>query len=1105
MQDPFYRQIIEGLNGRLDPDEFELCAGDLLRDAFPTLVPVRGGADFGMDGAVADGNGTAYPLVCTTSSDVAGNLRTSLTSYVNGRGTRRRAVVATSQELTQTKRRNLNTIAGEFGFELVQVVTQAAIALRLYRDSAWCLRLLGLTGRPCALSTIPETTRPLLGDAAIGRDDDIQWLRDRTADSLLVGQPGSGKTFLLYLLAREGWGLFVVDDNPDALANAIRDQKPTVVVVDDAHARPELLARLRQLRVELDASYRIVASSWPGEKDAVAQALNLATGDTRELERLTRDQVVEVVHAAGIRRPTRLVREIVTQAEGRPGLALTLSHLCLRGDVLDVAFGEALKRSLGTAFENLVGRRAQEILAACSISGDSGMALTDVAFGLGLPVVDVRDAVLKLAAGGVVLEVGKYLSVRPEVLRYLLIRDVFFAGATSLPLEPLLDRTSSVFETAKTLVGVRGFGGSVPEALLRTMLERVESDEAWVTYASLGRAETEYLLAHKPDAALSDARELLPVAPALVLPHLFKASIDEGGEYVERPLRTIEDWITARTDVAGDPVVRRTALLASTATWLNAGGDREVGLHGLSFVLLPNHEHTESDPGSGNTGTFSRGLLGLDVLAQIAALWPRVRDLIGAHVQDQWDHVLGIVEAWAYPDRHMLGHDVPAEHQSMMTATARTIVLDLATLAQSRPGIIHRLQKFADDLGTALPISLAADFLTLYPRRGSDDWRTPQRHVEQVQLLAQSWSRDEPAEVVKRLVEYDLAGRQAGLGWRSGSALACRTLASLATSRLEWFRLLRQEAAHPDLLEPFLRAAARNEELGWKDAVRECLRVPETRWIGVVEAIAQEADGELVAEGIRNTDGFAQSVAMECQFRRVPVETVGKLLRHTPDIATAAAIGEWQMEPEGIVRPELLADWKAAIVRSPADNMDVAHILEHDPLVAEEWLTRRFTTGVDEIPTTSELAKITGSLDITSRRRLLAAVPSTRRMDRLAKRLVGDDVELYREVLRDPRLERFHLVPLWGMDSSNWTELALTALDAGQPPEAIVRAAYEGPEAWNGPTSLHWQDWMDRFQLLTTHPDSRLRQVAARGVEIAEASREAARAQERNEQVFGTG
>src|SRR3954469_6403148 len=100
LRDPLYKQILAGLAGRLDPEAFERCAAALLQPIYPGLVPVRGGCDAGMDGAVADGEGPAYPLVCTTGTAVLANLKRSLRSYLKDGGTRRLVVVATSQQLT---------------------------------------------------------------------------------------------------------------------------------------------------------------------------------------------------------------------------------------------------------------------------------------------------------------------------------------------------------------------------------------------------------------------------------------------------------------------------------------------------------------------------------------------------------------------------------------------------------------------------------------------------------------------------------------------------------------------------------------------------------------------------------------------------------------------------------------------------------------------------------------------------------------------------------------------------------------------------------------------------------------------------------------------
>src|SRR5437588_6591859 len=280
IRDPFYKQIFEGLARELEGNLFEACASALLRKDFPTLVPVRGGTDSGMDGV------TASPgpfLICTTSPDVIGNLTKSLKSNLQSDGSRRSALLATSQTLTKKRRTNLENRAQEFGFQLLQIYDRAAIADRLYYEPHWCKELLGLTGRPSALTAIPRTERPLLDLPLVGRAEDIKWLQETRGDRLLVGQPGCGKTFLLRSLASEGWGLFLVDEDPEAIAVAVRAQQPKVIIIDDAHFKTQLLTALRQLRSEIMADFEIVATSWDGDKDEVAEALSLVSAQIHEL------------------------------------------------------------------------------------------------------------------------------------------------------------------------------------------------------------------------------------------------------------------------------------------------------------------------------------------------------------------------------------------------------------------------------------------------------------------------------------------------------------------------------------------------------------------------------------------------------------------------------------------------------------------------------------------------------------------------------------------------------------------------------------------------------------------------------------------------------
>ena len=103
-RDPLYRQIMEGLGKRLDSDLFERAMADLLRSAYPSLAPVPGGADEGMDGTIASTSTSPIALVTTTGGKTIGNLRRNLQTYKNKGHTSRLAVFATSQALTPKRR-----------------------------------------------------------------------------------------------------------------------------------------------------------------------------------------------------------------------------------------------------------------------------------------------------------------------------------------------------------------------------------------------------------------------------------------------------------------------------------------------------------------------------------------------------------------------------------------------------------------------------------------------------------------------------------------------------------------------------------------------------------------------------------------------------------------------------------------------------------------------------------------------------------------------------------------------------------------------------------------------------------------------------------------
>ena len=1127
IRDPFYNDIVDRLKGRLDPELFERCAGDLLREEWPTLVPIRGGTDAGMDGAIADGQGSAFPLVCTTAQDVIGNLTRSLDSYLRDGGNRSQAVLATSQELTQRKRRNLEKRAEEKGFVLVHIYDQAAMAVRLYRNPAWCLELLNLTGTPSALSVVPLRRRPLLEQNLIGRECDLEWLRVSSGDHLLIGPPGSGKTFLLRTLALEGWGLFVTSDDPTEIANALRSQRPETVIVDDAHLEDGLVVELRRLREEVGADFSIVATTWNGAGEEVADVLNLTESDTHELQLLTRDEIVEVVHNSGVRGPTELVREIVNQAEGRPGLAVTLSYLCLRGGVSEVALGSALRRDTVTAFEGLVGEETAQVLAAFALGGDAGIHSTVVARILEIPRYRINTAVGRLAAGGVVDSTRRasrwstagagagesFLAVRPPSLRYALVRDIFFSGPQLMPLDELIEAAPDVSEVSRTLVRATGYGASVPPDLLTTLLERTNSPEAWSEYAALGEAEATWVLTEHPEITATVANAALERAPRVAIPRLLELSIDDErptNSFPDHPIRRLEGWIQVAVPGGGQAVPRRELLVEMVGAWLSGDGDSGIGVRALRAAMSPAFNDYVADPGSGRQVTFRRGLLLPAELSRLKELCPRVVELLGSLEDVPWRSLFEVVHDWAYPSLHT-GSDPPEETTERMRTFARRMLMDLMQICNDHPGVLHKATEYAEKLDWEIEITLDPEFETLFPAEefGVDNWRaTEERQISAVRELGKFWGNGDPAERSDRIARLEFAAKDIDKTYPRHTPVLCEEIAACTERLLDWLRALLDREMPSDLVAPFLGKAASNGKDGWTDVARECLREPtlESAAIFVVLTTPQPPS-DLLSEVSNELGRFANLVEICCLRDQVPEETLPHLLQHEdPKVAAAAAVGEWYADPRGSVRDDLASLWRTAMLKGPTDQHLTGEILRSDPELAREWLIQRVTEErlLGDVKIEPSIEHALSALGREQKLSVLRSMNPDSMYHSLAASVIGDDLELYDEFLRDAdELTRVHAWPLVETPTGLWPEKARLALDAGFSVEDAAGAAFLSITGWSGNESDMWERWIRWFSELLSHQDERVRSIGEHGVTYARQQKSRALDEERYEEIYG--
>ena len=837
IRDPFYQDIIKGLNGKLDPELFEQCTADILRDIYPGLVPIRGGSDAGMDGAISDTEGVAFPLVATTQEDVIGNLTKNLKSYRKNGGPRRKVVLATSRSLTPKKRQNLEQRASQLGFTLIQVYPQEAITNLLYRNTSWLRELLGLTGQPPALSVIPISSRPQIVELLIGRESELAWLENTNGDLLLVGQPGSGKTFLMQTFVRKNEGLFLINDDPTQIAVSIREQDPKAIIVDDAHMDTHRLSRLRQLREQFGAEFRIIATCWPGQKDNVLHRMQLPTSSMHELGLLTRDQIVKLIKSTGIVGPTELIRELVNQAGGRPGLAATLCHLCIKGDVRQIVLGDALSRDIRTTFEPLLGRETTAVVAALSLGGDKGMSMETVTTQFGLTLIQVQQMVTGLAVGGVLTDVGQdRLSVRPRTLRYALVRDVFFSGATSLRCNELIKQSPDIVETTLTLIGARMRGAAVPDDLLVEMVNQTDSDKVWKAFSYLCPSQCDWVLENRQDKLLVIAQAALNLASPKAIALLLSQAIGDTRpphSHPDHPFRQIEDWVKSAEPRSGQATIRRGALLDSALSWFAESSNANIALKAIQFVLSPAFADSEMSPGSQLQISFRRGLITQAEMSTIRGFWPRIKEFLQAAFIQDWVPMFALIQEWFYPDRVI--ESVTDEIRNSMRDFAVEVARDIVDINASHPGVLSQISRVFKQFDIPFTINLDPEFDTLFPVEGwgPDHQKIQAKQAAAAEKLAKNWSSQDPKDVAERIVRHELEARTAGLTWPHWSPFVAEIIASKVQSPSTWTHAFIKAGADSDLVMPFLRATASSAAPQYSELLKICLSEPRLQSAGI--------------------------------------------------------------------------------------------------------------------------------------------------------------------------------------------------------------------------------------------------------------------------------
>ncbi len=1119
-KDPFYLKIVESLNGQLDDQLFQSCAGDLLGQIYPGLVTYTGGDDAGMDGAIPDFENEPYPLIVTIGEDAIGNLTRNLEKYKSEGGKQRRAVFATSQKLTNARKRNLFGKAEELGFTLLQIHSQEWFTKALYRDQTWCKTLLGLSGKPSALSKIPLSTRSFSDLPLIGRESDLEWLTTTKNDRLLSGQPGSGKTFLLNKFVENGEGLFLVSDDHQEIANDIRSMQPKNIIVDDAHLKNDLLTFLIHIRREINAKFGIIASSWTGDEEQVAKILQIENNSIHQLDPLTREQIVTLINNAGLIGPDQLLKEIVDQSNGQPGLAITLVQVCYSSGTKDIFLGDAISHSIQNYFSPILGKESISILAAFSFGGNAGMQKNIVSEVLGISPIGLRKIVSQLAAGGVIWSLDQEcLAVYPTALRYALVKDEFFSDF-GLPKEifsVFLEKSPSLPETISVLIGAKGSGAKLDEQFLRQKLVDLDNIKLWEQYAALGKVETNWVFENFPEKASALAFLGLFYIPEKAIPLLLSSAINDNrplNSATDHPLRVIQDWIQSSEPGTEDAIRCRTILLDGIVKWFECGGNQEVGLKALKEVFSPRYESSSSNPGNGMRITFRSGCLTSVEIDQLYPHWDRVIELVKNIGNEDWALFFEIIYDWLYPARL---HGNPAtEIRNKMRQFGIKMLKDLVGRVQNHPVFLRQAKQISKDANINIKITINPEFDALYPVENRKDYKDDRiLQKQKADELASTWSKCDPIQIAFKISAYEREANNAHLVYPRWTDYVCRVIAEKTTIPLQWCQAGINADLTGDLIIPFLRKSTEQNDPEWINYAFRCLRLPSCSGSTVSLILTLDSPPpDLIQQAIQvlNESPYKTNIVENTCFREiVPIETMRLLLnQNDPQIVNAAAHGEWGSNPQGIVRLELYKDWRDAVVEKGLSDYWLSEVFSKDSEIAYAWLLTNINkiSWIDYSEDVQTVSTAIRGLNTANKLELLRIIKPDIHLANLVRIIVGDDIDLYRSLLNNKALSPLHLEPLFGNpDNEIWITKAKEALTNDYPPEEIALAsiygAYSHAISWSGHESNMWQEWTNRFSSLQKDCDTRIQKIGDEGIKFSETHRQQALKEEKFEEVYG--
>ena len=1112
-------RIRDAIGKPLDPDRFETCAVDLLRPKYESLTWVPGPNDAGQDGLGKTLEGTEFLLVVTTAENFTRNLRDNITSYQDAGGNRQAVVLATSRVVPGRTQLELPAkIKEEFGVDLIEIHEREAFVDLLADHPSWRRELLGLTSGPAsALTRQFQRDHADLALGLIGREDELQALSEASGDLIVFGLPGVGKSFLLeHLCLNRDWGWLVRDHEQSIsdLSDEILEKKPARIIVDDAHFDVQSAARLDQLRREMGSSFDIVACCWESWKDEVAECLPAARAV--HVPQLERTDIGAVLREMEVHGPPRLVAEIIDQAQGRVGLAVTLARASQESKGWDVVTGRMLTKQ-ALAFNNrLFSEEFLYELGVIALADEHGLSQQQVEQALGRDHLAVATAIRRVASSGTIETISPYdrrLRVQPRSLRFGLVREAFFGGAGSLDLERVLDKFETRSAAALPLIVVAAQDPRLDRSLIVELIDWSDAEPA-SAFAELGLDEFEQSAARAPQHLPEIARAAIRAhgLRERLLKVLFEAA--EGGTSrqdadSDRPLAIIRRRLSSRTT----SVAERIAVVEAANRWAAQGGSPQVAAEAAMASINPEVDDSELELGS---------------------VWDRILSLLRNFPEIQPRFALDALHTWVHPGTKRDGEPFPIETKRALREAARRIIPELAKLYRDRPIVMRQLSRMARRVGVEVAGSSDPLIDALYSPRGPDEDDHPfepteltERAKQAVRLIAVEGAQREPSDLAVEIAGIVAETVAVRVGLPPLLTTYVAELAARLRDPVAFAHELIAQGTAPLLVEAATKELTLETTEALQALIESLLSADQYRRIGT--RLALQEDAPSVARSLalsRLQPDQAADVVFYFRIGLIVADELQAIVEDSKsrlgqDVALGALHFTGTRGPDPLLLPAslLLACRDRVAGYRVADQSDthqvwmLEQVLRRDMELCvswiEHWLAAAAQHASEWFP--RELEEVADGLPSCDKRRLIDALPpqlSTFRARRLVRGLVNGDHELIKQFLGRDDLRHLRRAMFECDLDETWMRRAGLAREAGCSAEQIAKWTMSGVFGWSGDESAERQRRIEQLVELRDLASSEACEAAIDAIDACiarfERRRSLALEEEKRERIYGS-